>query len=251
MGLRCLVGHNYGDLQTESERDETDDEVVITIREYRECSRCGNRRIVSENKEVKPLSPSPEEENEPPEPTSPSPEYEASEEISAEDDDGIILPDDAPAAEEAADERARGEWPDSEHEHEPETPEEESPKQWPDPKGNDEGFNAEPDNGEPASDVEFSQNGLMPERRQDSDEDHEPGISATAGAAETDGSSLESGIRRSGPGPSPTGRQQEAGPDAVFVCPECGYESPGVGASLRAGDICPECRNGYMSEQAD
>lgn len=251
MGLRCLVGHDYGDLQTESERDETGDEVVITIREYRACSRCGNRRIVSENKEVKPLSPSTDEENESPEPASPPPEYESSEEVSAEDDDGIILPEDSTPEETASDERARGEWPESEHDSETESPAEASPKQWPDPKGDDEGFNAEPDDGEPASDVEFSKNGLMPERRQDSEAAHEAGISATPGSAESDGSSLESGIRRSGPGPSPTGRQREAGPDAVFVCPECGYESPGIGASLRAGDICPECRNGYMSEQTE
>lgn len=250
MGLRCLVGHDYGDLQTESEREETGDEVVITIREYRSCSRCGNRRIVSENKEVKPLTPTTEEEPESSEPPSPTTEYESSEDISAEDDDGIILPDDSETEETTAGERARGEWPDSEQDTEPDRPEEDAPKQWPDPKGEDEGFNAEPDDGEPASDVEFSQSGLTPERRPESEDDNEAGISATTGTNDAEGS-LESGIRRSGPGPSPTGRQREAGPDAVFVCPECGYESPGIGASLRAGDICPECQNGYMSEQAE
>lgn len=251
MGLRCLVGHDYGDLQTESERDEAADEVVITIREYRSCTRCGNRRIISENKEVKPLVPPSEPPTEPSEPTREPVDLEPSEEVSAEEDDGIILPSDSAEDDDDPEERSHGEWPKSAHDQPPSSGEEDPPKQWPDPRGEDEGYDAEPDDGQPAADVEFSRSGLMPERRPSVAEDHDSGIAATTGSADNDSSSLESGIRRSGPGPSPTARQREAGPDAVFACPQCGYESPGIGASLRAGDICPECHSGYLSEQAE
>ncbi|WP_435145079.1 DUF7093 family protein [Halobaculum sp. P14] len=52
MGLRCLLGHNFTEPQTEREREERGDEVIITITEVKECKRCGETRVVSENKEV-------------------------------------------------------------------------------------------------------------------------------------------------------------------------------------------------------
>jgi hypothetical protein len=53
MGLRCLLGHDYGDTRTEHEREERGDEIVVTVTEVEECSRCGKTRVVSENTEVK------------------------------------------------------------------------------------------------------------------------------------------------------------------------------------------------------
>lgn len=52
MGLRCLLGHDYGDTRIEREREESGDELVIVVTEVEECSRCGETRVVSENKEV-------------------------------------------------------------------------------------------------------------------------------------------------------------------------------------------------------
>ena len=53
MGLKCSVlGHKYGEATVEREREEQGSEVVITIQERETCERCGNTRIVSENKEV-------------------------------------------------------------------------------------------------------------------------------------------------------------------------------------------------------
>jgi hypothetical protein len=52
MGLRCLLGHDFSEPRTERDREERGDEVVITISEVKECSRCGETRVVSENKEV-------------------------------------------------------------------------------------------------------------------------------------------------------------------------------------------------------
>ncbi|MEF8779709.1 MAG: hypothetical protein V5A46_03390 [Haloferacaceae archaeon] len=37
--------------------------------------------------------------------------------------------------------------------------------------------------------------------------------------------------------------------DTEFFCPECGYAAPTDDSSMRAGDICPECRRGYIAER--
>lgn len=57
MGIRCSVfGHSWGDTLVEREREEGESEVVITVREVRECERCGARDVQSENTEVTALS---------------------------------------------------------------------------------------------------------------------------------------------------------------------------------------------------
>jgi ssDNA-binding Zn-finger/Zn-ribbon topoisomerase 1 len=54
MGLQCSIfGHKYGDVQSERERRENDNEVIITVRETKTCNRCGETMVVSENKEVR------------------------------------------------------------------------------------------------------------------------------------------------------------------------------------------------------
>jgi hypothetical protein len=54
MGLRCsLLGHDFGDIVVERDRDERGEEIVVTERELRECARCGAETVVSENTEVR------------------------------------------------------------------------------------------------------------------------------------------------------------------------------------------------------
>lgn len=52
MGIRCLLGHDFGETEIEREREEDGDEMVATIREVETCRRCGTERVISENKEV-------------------------------------------------------------------------------------------------------------------------------------------------------------------------------------------------------
>ena len=52
MGVLCIFGHSYGDVQRSEEKNEQGREIVTTIREYKICSRCGKTRILSEFKEV-------------------------------------------------------------------------------------------------------------------------------------------------------------------------------------------------------
>ncbi|WP_115864705.1 DUF7093 family protein [Halorussus litoreus] len=62
MSLRCsLLGHSYGEAEIEREREEQGSEVVVTVREFEECERCGDQNVLSENKEVTALeSPAPD-----------------------------------------------------------------------------------------------------------------------------------------------------------------------------------------------
>ncbi|MFC6726322.1 hypothetical protein ACFQE1_18530, partial [Halobium palmae] len=57
MGLRCLLGHDFGEIEIEREREEEGEEMVVTVREVKTCARCDHRRVVSENKEVTSIRP--------------------------------------------------------------------------------------------------------------------------------------------------------------------------------------------------
>ena len=48
---------------------------------------------------------------------------------------------------------------------------------------------------------------------------------------------------------NPTGRQRSQAAETEFYCPECQFTTPTEGSSLRPGDICPECRLGYLTER--
>ena len=220
MSLKCSVfGHVFGDPEVEREREEQGDEVVITVREVRTCSRCGTERVVSENKEVTTLeTPSDivgEGEDEPdgtddaadtgqnppsmnidPSPTASPAGVETDSAPPPEEDDGIILDDGTEAEDEdEAPERDPGEWPE-EAEQGAETGEaaevvETDPT--PDPEGVD------PD---PETDVE------------------------------------------------PTSEVLTV-PEGTFHCPECEFSTPVEDSSLRAGDFCPECHQGTLEHERD
>jgi predicted RNA-binding Zn-ribbon protein involved in translation (DUF1610 family) len=34
-----------------------------------------------------------------------------------------------------------------------------------------------------------------------------------------------------------------------FYCPNCGHARVAGASSIRAGDICPECKQGYIAER--
>jgi DNA-directed RNA polymerase subunit RPC12/RpoP len=91
MSLRCsLTGHDWGEKNVDTRREETDGQVAVTEREYRVCERCGERRLVSENTEVRATDEG-DEENEKGEVSTfaPSEEYE-----SDETEDAAIIDDD-------------------------------------------------------------------------------------------------------------------------------------------------------------
>jgi len=310
MGLRCsLLGHAYGEPAVERDRDDRGDEVVVTVREVRTCSRCGAETVVSENTEVRPVEPMPEDEGSSPDAAAttdaPAGTAESVDDgfdapASAAEDDGVIL-DDEETGGDVEEERDPGEWPEADDTRVDDATAEGGPEaadpaadaaaddaneepvaeqstldagtadtdtdagedeeagedgiidaeaaesggtgdatagDWPDPGpgATDEGFDAEPDDGN--GDVEMG--GLTP-----------TGVS-DAGDADPDEETVGGGGVGTGIETSP--ESGTAGDDvdvnARFVCPNCDYDEPVIDSSLREGDICPDCRRGYLAERS-
>ncbi|POG56650.1 DUF7093 family protein [Haloferax marisrubri] len=340
MGLTCrLLGHSYGDPETEREREERGDEVVVSIREIQVCSRCGHEQVISENKEVtairtpeevgmtegevetaaagfEPANPKPgvSDAEDPAIETAPDAETRAEVDAATADaasdagagadadadpaaqqpneaagaadaqtadesadgddagsadappvtDDGIILDDDE---EQSSTTRDRTQWPDEVDEVETDDPtppadgddaefidadaeagadaEAESEQSqtrergaWPDAPGDDEGWNAQPDDGEPVS-VSFG-GGLTPEG------------SAQQGqqGQQSNGQYIEAEDEDEFVRADESNVGNEAPDDAVeYYCPNCGHARGASSSSMRAGDICPECKKGYIAER--
>lgn len=307
MGLRCLLGHEYANREVEREREERGNEVVVTYRTVETCDRCGERRVVSENKEVRPIrnpreddvttglggggvtadlggasegDASPEaadaaaadetptatdEDPTPAEPTSTG--DDAGMTVDAEDEAAEPEPDPTPdPAEEDAvildstddggdDGREHGEWPaaDTGENAEPDPEPTESASDpvddgatvvsgdegWPEQQGDDEGFDAEPSDGEP-TDVSFG-GGLTPERS-DGAANGESGAAANGTTGAVAGKQFVAAEEVERVGEESTGEME-------FFCPNCGYARVAGGSSMRAGDICPECHKGYIAER--
>ena len=314
MGLRCLLSHDFGEPELEREREEQGNEVVITVNEVKTCSRCGERRIVSENTEVTSMeqltatateADAPEAETaattddaassqqpaastgsdsgvtiddsvpttddaevwtddedapgertedlgaaEPANMTVDDVEAAAAEAANAVDssaagaadadavetaeDDGVILSDetDDEDDEDASTDREPGEWPayDTDEEGQGDT-------EWPDVEGDDEGYSAEdPPEGEP-EDMTFG-GGFTPEITK----------SETGSAAAANGEEPELSFTRA----EESTVEYEPTVDDIeteFYCPECGLARLAGNSSMRAGDICPDCKRGYISER--
>jgi ribosomal protein S27AE len=260
MGIKCsLLGHRFEETEVERDRDEQGSEVVITIREIETCTRCGESRIVSENKEVTSVEqpenvavdvpegdaedagdagacgppnddaagatggsdgPSIIEEAEAEMSTGPA----DGEEATPTTDDAVIL--DADGDEETG--RTPGEWPE-----EPAPEEQGPPSGWPEESTDDRESGVDPSGDAPADDATDPTDDWPDDPREDDpadDLDWEP--------------SGPDADRRSGSvGDGPTAVTV---PEGTFYCPECSFTTPVGSSSLREGDFCPECHRGTL-----
>jgi ribosomal protein S27AE len=262
MGLTCsLLGHAFEADGVEREREQRGDEVVTVVRETETCSRCGAQRVVSETTEVTSVLDRDEtsldagdtpgsdaREN-------PAPDGEtgggrsgalgnfvdrADAEEAGEVDRGTIdRDDDAPGDASGEPTHPRVDPDATEEPYEPpEDPAEEDaeilgggpdddrdPGQWPDddsPAGTpgDDPGGAADDPGE------------APDATGSSDSPAPAGSRSSPGSPGSPGSAGGSGEGR-------------------FVCGECGFATPAVGSSLRAGDSCPECNTGWLAVESE
>ncbi|KOX97522.1 DUF7093 family protein [Halorubrum tropicale] len=169
------------------------------------------------------------------------PEDRPTDEADAETDDGVIL-DEGTA--DADDDRERGAWP-SVDEADAEAG---GSTAWPDHGGEDEGFSAEVGEGGDAE-VEFG-DGLTPEaadRPEDGEQTEYVEAPDDGEAVSFDaGDPGETGITR---GESPDLETMGDDEPTEYYCPECGMVRAAGGSSMRAGDICPECKRGYVDER--
>jgi len=164
-------------------------------------------------------------------------------------DDGVILDEgDEPAAD-----RERGAWPEVDEADEPEP----STTAWPEQRGEDEGFSAEVGDGG-AGGVEFG-GGLTPEAAESTGEDGDAEyVEAPERDADEVGGAVEPRGEEAEPADAGTGITRAESPDlststsettTEYHCPECGMTRDADGNSMRAGDICPECKRGYVTER--
>lgn len=260
MSLRCsLLGHEYGESEIERDREERGDEVVLSVTELERCTRCGNARIISENTEVTQRSPSRgDDASEPAAEPTPEPDSRgsfsganAAASSTAETrsdagfgsdrnaDFGADAEADAGGAElletdegDADSPRESGSWPDHDGGAAG------ASREWPSLEGDDEGFDASVPDGESTT-VEFG-GGLTPradqgaeileaERTRDEDDDDVEFVRSEASLAPE--------------------RPVEIEGETELYCPGCDASDLDDRESLRAGDICPVCRRGYLAER--
>jgi ssDNA-binding Zn-finger/Zn-ribbon topoisomerase 1 len=251
MSFKCSVfGHRYGDPDVEREREEQGSEVVITIKETETCKRCGETRVVSENKEVTTLeTPSDivgddiadEEGEEDDVATESEPITEAEPDPPAEPD---------VAAEQAGDD---AELIDDTDESTPASPEptgvdqsglgsEEVTDETPDPD-EDDGVILDASDDEDGED-DTREPGQWPDELDDEeDEDDEDDWSPAAG------NDLRP-VEEEQPDIEPTNSAVTV-PEGEFYCPECEFTTDVESSSLRAGDFCPECHRGSLTHRSE
>jgi ssDNA-binding Zn-finger/Zn-ribbon topoisomerase 1 len=249
MSFKCSVfGHAYGDAEIERNREEDGSEVVTTIRETQTCKRCGEERIVSENKEVTTLETAADivaddleeeesegeaEDEEPaqaPEPAAEPPETQHDAEIL---DAETAQPAADPTPADSTDEPVQNGAPtvtEQQNAGEGTVPEAESGAET-DPE-TDDGVILDDEDEE----AEDRSPGEWPEEPGDDEDDWKP-------ETEIDPTPEE-------PTVEPTGSAVTV-PDGQFHCPECEFTTPVEESSLRAGDFCPECHRGTLEHASE
>ena len=233
MGLRCsLFGHRYGEHEVEREREERGNEVVVITKEYKVCTVCGERILVSENKEVRSQATGDSDTPDTPETTTvASASGSMADNQPPDSGGGIILEDD--------EEEGPPEWPDPTPATEESTTESTASTSWPEPSGTDEGFEASGPADASSPDVEYQ--GLNPSAQDSSTVDADPtGVSTSGDGGEIlDPAETSDSTPNVDDPPRPTEHM-------TLVCPECGFVDDAGQGSLRRGDICPECLDGYL-----
>lgn len=262
MGIRCsLTGHRFEETEVERERDEDGDKVVITTKEYDVCLRCGQRSLNNETTEVTSTSPDTQSEADiQPDRTEPTPEEMAS--PAEPEDAGIIIDDGAdtestttgqtadatatwsdeeqPAEDQSqpadpseptseADQQTDENWPAPDQSDDDQQATEPTP--WPEHEGDDQGVSADSPGGDDA-DVEYV------------------GLTPTSDGTAQSSPSKETPLEKATTAPA---GEDTAGPSRTMdlVCPACGFTDDGGHGSLRRGDICPDCLDGYLTADGE
>jgi len=227
MGLKCSVfGHSYADTDVQREREEQGSEVVITIREVETCERCGEERVVSENKEVTTLE-TPDIEPDP------APEGESLVAESTGTDHGEGARD-----AELVDEPAADAGGTAESEPAPTDGLEEAPEAPADPAADD-GVILEEEPADPPE-PEGRQPGEWPE---DSEDDEPDWVAETEPVGAPPEDERRQDLESAGTAVTV--------PDGEFQCPECGFTTDVESSSLRSGDFCPECHTGSLEHHGE
>ncbi|MFB6233640.1 MAG: hypothetical protein ABEH61_05220 [Haloarculaceae archaeon] len=238
MSLKCSVfGHRFSDTDVSREREEQGSEVVITITETETCERCGETRVVSENKEVTTLETPSDIVGEGIDDGDPEPS----------DDAGSPVPERIDTGTEGAEviEEAEGTASDA-GDGRPDHPEQTgtgtaSATTTGTETGTGAGASARDDDGvilEEGSDEPDRAPGEWPQDTDETDGEEwtpetEPGELRPVEDEQPD-------VERIG--------EAVTVPEGEFRCPECGFTTAVESSSLREGDFCPQCHKGSLTQ---
>lgn len=236
MGVTCsLLGHAFEEADTERERTEQGSEAITVVREIEECRRCGERRVTSESKEVT----------------------------------SIVDPSDV-AVDDAGDPEPAAAEADTEPEPEPAvttatTDVEPGPGGDEPPLDSDPGFASGENEDEPPADPSEEDAEILGDESTETPEPtmREPGQwpeetaqfdpnTLTGGGPAEEPESVESTEESAEEPIEESASATEPEPaatsilDGEYVCPECGFTAQMDASSLREGDACPSCHQGYL-----
>jgi len=284
MSIKCsLFGHSFDESTVEREREEQGSEVVITIREVQTCTRCGETRVVSENKEVTTLETPDDIDATPPDgadaETSDSSQPETAEIVGSESDGDSSPPETGSASAGMTDDTTTDQSSDT-VETDPSTEATESP---PTNVAQDSGSSAsstsdiddEPpvtDDAEILDDDSDAPDRAPGEWPQETDEpesqpDADILTEAEPDSDESDQTDAEFVVDEdsqtqtnewpsedeidAASEPESVGPGAVTAPDGSYVCRECGFSTLVEESSLREGDFCPECHRGTLVHVQD
>lgn len=167
-------------------------------------------------------------------------------------DDGEILEDEGGdgGARSIDTDRDHGEWPDSDDVGPP-VGSEEQPTAWPESESRS-AADAGTEPGSSHSRTDATTDSVEPVEGDDAvflDDDPEAERDHPATTPSEHDSGSGTGITSAQSAPAPGEGKPPEGVPTEFHCPRCDFVAPGDRGSLRAGDICPECRKGYLSER--
>ncbi|MGB9951226.1 DUF7093 family protein [Haloarcula marismortui] len=251
MGMRCeLFGHDFGASKIEESYDEGERGTVLTVREYRSCQRCGYIRNISENHglistieesdandglpdkaEYSAETRQPVERQE-----NAADETEATDRAQAAEPDPTESPESAPTAPDTVgDQPSDTEVSDASTTETPSTPPE---------RTDDAVILSESEPQEPAD------AGTTPLNSDDAviidaatDTPHSP-------SETSEGPDSRNDRDRSTP-TADDGENTTTDSDPTYTCPRCAFELPVSESSFFAGDVCPQCRVGYLEDTVD
>lgn len=216
MGLSCLLGHDFGHPTHEQEREQHGEDIVLTTRDVKTCRRCGSEQIITQNTAVMKRE-----------------AVRAELDAEGTDTEPTTETDDGGTAAEAT--GTDGTRTASESDTALSTVQ-------------SDGFGSETERDDPeiTDDAVILTDGNAEERQpMEWPNFRTAGESATQSATAT--RSEQSGERTTGletrfdAKPEPTGLR----------CENCGTGYDRTASSLRAGDLCPQCRSAYLADSPE
>ncbi|MDG5778598.1 hypothetical protein VB773_00925 [Haloarculaceae archaeon H-GB2-1] len=274
MALKCsLLGHRFEETEVEREREEQGSEVVISIKEFEVCDRCGETRVVSENKEVTTLEtpdePDADETAAPAETERRTDDADAGTVTGsavggpvddamtvdgAVEDEGVILDDGEDEDEDGAEDEAEAESttiPDAE----------EKPRSGDELSASDI-IGASDESSAPTSDdagettaasddaVILDEDEPEPDPAQWPEED-EPETQTPEEAADWPDDDVDATPAASFDPADDAASVDMTVPEGMYKCSGCGFTTPVEESSLRPGDFCPSCHKGTLVQHED